>query len=118
MVNMTFGYFMTDEVQLSGNLMLMEAEGMKSMAFEGQGRYHFILEGQEYVPYVGAQLGTFNMDSDYGSESAMSYGFLGGAKYFISEDLSLNLEYNYKNVMYDSGDITITTLTVGGAIYF
>ena len=117
MVNLNYGYFMTDEVQLTGNMMLMKAEGYKALALEGQGRYHFIL-GEEYVPYVGGLIGTFNIDGDGFSESAMSYGFMGGVKYFVSEDTSFNLEYNYKNVMYDSGDISITTTTAGMAIYF
>ena len=43
---------------------------------------------------------------------------MGGAKYFVTEDASVNVEYNYKNVMYEGGDITITTLSVGMSVYF
>ena len=118
MVNFNYGYFMTDELQLSGNLMLMEAEDFELIGLDGQAKYHLIQEGSEIVPYVGAQLGNVSISGPGFSESATSYGFMGGAKYFVSEDASVNVEYNYKNVMYEGGDITITTLSVGMSVYF
>ena len=117
-INFNYGRFMTDEFQLTGNLMLMEAEDLEATALEVQGKFHFIQEGQEFIPYAGGLLGNFSVSGPGFSESAISYGFLGGVKYFVSEDTSVNLELTYRNIMFDAGDETTTALTAGFAIYF
>ncbi len=119
MLNFYYGYFVTDEVQVTGNLMLMDMDGEATLrSTEVQGRYHFILEGEEYVPYVGGLLGSMTVEAGNFSETATSYGFLGGVKYFLDEDFSVNAEYVHKTITVSGESGTITMLTLGFAVYF
>jgi opacity protein-like surface antigen len=114
-----YGMFVTDELQVAGNILIMDTDADASATgLEAQAKYHFIEVNDITVPYAGGYLGHFNMEVGGDSESAISYGFMFGVKHFISEDTSINAEYNHKVVMMDAGDEDLTVMSVGFAVYF
>ena len=125
-INLMFCYYVTPEILVAGNLFIIgtEADGSESTTtvLEMQGKYHFIIEQPEIVPYLGLQVGTYSMDADGMDGSGSSYGYMGGVKYFMAEDTSINLEYNWKTVSMEIGgynaDSDITTLSIGASLYF
>src|SRR3990167_685443 len=63
----TYGYFLTDAVQLAGRIF---ATGTKSESTEStttyyylEGKYHFYEKGQDMIPYLGLGLGALGIKS-------------------------------------------------------
>lgn len=122
----TYGYFLTDAVQLSGRIF---ATGTKSESTEStttyyylEGKYHFYEKGQDMIPYLGLGLGGLNIKSGSTSGSGSSYSFMGGFKYFISENTSINTELNISSNKYSLGSADLTAATTrlwaGFSLYF
>lgn len=125
-----FGQFVTNEVQVGGSLVRLastiKSEGTKEEAsatgLDLYGKYHFYEKGQPAVPYVGLQLGYMNMTSDDSSGGAISYGAMGGLKYFITENTSFNTELNYRhyNMDFEGSSVGMNNLSLlfGFSYYF
>lgn len=134
-----YGYFITDGLQVGGSLLTSgtsseDIYGTETSSvttgFDAFAKYHFYRKGQTVVPYVGAQLGVVgvSMDSGYGEAtgSALSYGGMGGVKFFMSEKTSLNLELNYRHYDIDmdydgytsKSKTDSTALLIGFSVYF
>lgn len=122
----TYGYFLTDAVQLAGRIF---ATATKSESTEStttyyylEGKYHFYEKGQDMIPYLGLGLGALNIKSDSTSGSGSSYALMGGIKYFISENTSANVELNLSSNKYSMGGTDITAATTrlwaGFSYYF
>jgi hypothetical protein len=63
------------------------------------------------VPYAGASIGTSHVSGDGNSDNVFSWGLQGGAKHFISNDVSLFGEINYRK--YNQGNGSKTVLLIG-----
>lgn len=130
----TYGYFLTDAVQLAGRIFATgTSSGSGSSKSESvttyyylEGKYHFYQKGQDMIPYLGLGLGALNITSTSGgtstSGSGSSYALMGGIKYFISENTSANAELNISSNTYtfSGADITAATtrLWAGFSYYF
>lgn len=96
-----YGYFLTDGLSLGADIDYSYsksgeagAEATNSMYFLGTAKYHFMPKSV-VTPYVGVQLGGYT--SETGSTSSTdgyAYGVLGGVKFFMTENASLNAELN------------------------
>jgi opacity protein-like surface antigen len=125
----SFGYFTTKALQVGGSVAM---QGLKSddaetsfTFLEGFVKYHFNTDTAT-VPYVGALLGTVNVKFSGGGTSETSsgttMGAMAGVKFYRTEDLSINAEYNIRNftITIAGADATSTTGTalVGLSYYF
>ena len=117
-----FSYFPKDFLEAKGNLMIMNVEAGDEDAtiysVMGQCNYNFFKPNTTVVPYAGIQLGFSGYDAGGTDDTSVSYGLQGGAKYFLSENLSLNGELNYLVTTIDPDDVKSTSLLVGMAYYF
>lgn len=118
-----YSYFLTDQVSVGANLLYSGSETEDdagtstsndvTTGIDLNAKYHFIFsKGQTVVPYLGLQGGWINMYSEstytytFGtttytgtsdsSGSAGSYGGMAGVKFFITENVSINTELNYR----------------------
>ena len=103
------GYFMTDNVQISGSLLGawldIEDEDLEIWGIGGKAKYHFTPEKQ-YVPYVGAQISYTNVDvEDTGDEDGILWGPMFGLRYELNEYNDFYVEYQYQMYDGDIGDI-------------
>ena len=90
---------------------------------ELQLKYHFIGAITSFLPYLGVEAGVYGLDDGTAEFKGKSAGFMGGAKYFLSEKTSLNLEYNFRMMELEDEqdetyDATITVLGIGYSVYF
>ena len=97
-------------------------------------KYNFYKDGWQAIPYVGLQGGItsfklkytddsdeeedFEDDSDSYEDTSKSFGFIGGIKVFLSENLSLDVEYNWLYSPDLAADLTMSTVFVGFKWYF
>ncbi|MCK4911445.1 MAG: porin family protein [Thermodesulfovibrionales bacterium] len=126
-INVLYGYFFTDAIELAGNLNVIENDfgntETTQTGFELQLKYHFIGTIASFLPYLGVQAGVYGLDDGTDELKGSSAGFMGGAKYFVSEKTSVNLEYNYRMMTLEddndnSYDATVTVLGIGCSVYF
>jgi len=117
-----FSYFPKDFLETKGNLaiMNMEVAGEDGTIYSllGQVNYNFFRPSSLIVPYAGVQLGFSGYDIGDFDDTAFSFGLQGGAKFFVSEDLSINGELNYMVTTTDPDDVKTTSLLVGLSYYF
>jgi opacity protein-like surface antigen len=132
----SLGYFVTNQIQLGVGLIVSGTTGdndSRVLAGLGQVKYHFnYAKDQTVVPFLGIQGGLYNIsyksseyDDDAGevvdkdkSETAFSYGGMGGVKFFVTENTSLNTEVNYQRVKIDESDSGTLTFLIGLSFYF
>ncbi len=126
-INVLYGYFVTDAIELAGALSVIENDMGTAQAtqtgFEFQVKYHLTGFGELLMPYLGAQAGVYGFDDGTTDLFGNSYGLMGGAKYFVTEKTSVNLEYNYRAMTLKDDadneyDSTVTVLGIGYSIYF
>ena len=126
-ISVFYGYFVTDAMELAGNLSVIENDMGTAKAtqtgLELQFKYHFTGFGELLLPYIGVQAGVFGIDDGTDDFFGNSYGIMGGGKYFVSEKTSINLEYNYRAMKLKDDndndyDATVTVLGIGYSIYF
>ena len=137
-VNASIGYFLTDHLELnfSPTIARAEAEDMEMSLtnYFGNIKYNFYGDKWQAVPYVGLQGGATSINVEYtetsdeggvledNSESyddtSYSFGFIGGIKVFLSENLSLDVEYNWLYSPDLVADLTMSTVFVGLKWYF
>ena len=74
------------------------------------------------MPYVGLQAGISGMTYGDEDDSNLGYGFMGGVKMFLNEDLSLDIELNYfmaeMEVFGYTADVETTSVFIGFKYYF
>ncbi len=126
-INVLYGYFITDAIEIAGNLNVIDNDFGETettqTGFELQLKYHFIGAMTSFLPYLGVEAGVYGLDDGTDELKGKSVGFMGGAKYFMSEKTSLNLEYNFRMMQLEdeqdeSYDATITVLGIGYSVYF
>lgn len=113
-----FSYFPKDFLEAKGGLMILNAEDFTAYSLLAQCNYLFFKPDTVIVPYAGVQLGFSGYDYDGDDDTAVSYGLQGGAKYFLSEDLSVNAELNYLVTNVDPDDVKNTSVLIGLSYYF
>lgn len=121
----SFGVFTTNQLQFGAALMQQtvstDTEDSGAQFLEGFVKFHFNPD-TDTVPYVGAVLGTVTVYSGNDSASGMTWGAMAGVKFFVSEDLSVNAEYNIRNFTISFGDVEYTSTTgtalLGLSYYF
>ncbi len=126
-INVLYGYFFTDAIELAGNLNVIDTDFGETetiqTGIELQLKYHFIGAITSFLPYLGVQAGFYGIDDGMDELKGNSYGFMGGARYFLSEKTSVNLEYNFRMMKLEdeqdkSYDATVTVLGIGYSVYF
>lgn len=85
----SFGYFVTNEIEIAGALFGQWQEGPDSYTAAAQAKYHF-LTNSTTVPYIGAFGGGL-----FDGDTVWVYGPLGGVKLFVNETTSIFAEYRY-----------------------
>jgi opacity protein-like surface antigen len=95
-----FGYFFTPQLQMSlSGILCGGGEGSDvTKIYAGLGQFKYNLSfnrAQVVVPYLGVQAGIAGT-SNGTSKSGFSYGGMAGLRFFISENMSLNMEGNYQ----------------------
>jgi len=106
----SIGYFVTDhlEVNFAPVMSASESEAgsssseSTSYSYFGNLKYNFYQRGSTTVPFVGLQAGITGYESDGDTDSAFSYGGMVGVKFFLTEDISLNLELNYLQTTFEA----------------
>lgn len=115
------GYFFTDhiEVNITPRIMYMESDAYETTTYSvlANLKYNFFKKGWTTIPYVGLQAGVAGYEADDDSDSAFSYGGMAGLKFFLTEDISLNIEGNYLRTTYDDDDHR-TSVLFGFTFYF
>lgn len=119
-VQVAGGVFVTDNVQVGGSVMqtsIFNSFTATVRLLNGFVKYHFN-PNDVLVPYVGAQAGMAFVESDFSSDSGISYGGMAGFKYFLSENLSINGEGDIIQSKIADTTATQTILQVGLSYYF
>ena len=122
----SIGRFLTDNVEVNFAPMIIsidaDGEEMSVYSYFGNVKFNFITEGQTAVPYAGLQAGISGVAYGDEDDSSLGYGFMGGIKMFLNEDLSLDIELNYLMAELEVGDVTAdvatTSVFVGFKYYF
>lgn len=123
-VRFGYGYFITDAIQLGGNISENissskpytggNPEAFTTEVFQtsldATAKYHFMQLTKKkipLVPYAGLQAGyvhvtvkrknDFNKQQETYNADALGFGGMAGVKFFITENLALNGELNYKH---------------------
>jgi len=97
------GRFFTDELELGGTVLGAWAEDIDLYALGGTLKYHFLTD-RTTVPYFGGQL-SYSLYEAAGTDvDGLLYGPLAGMKFFVSENTSLFVEYQYQIYGGDIGD--------------
>ena len=116
----TGGQFIKEDVQVGGTFMFLTADGGGSSAdskmIDAYVKKYFLeaMKSEVTIPYVGAQAGLVAFDAGGEDDTQFSYGVMAGIKHFLSEETSVNLEYNYRMF----SDATVGTLMLGISYYF
>lgn len=119
-LQLTGGFFVSDAAQVGGSFTQQTFSNdftVTNRMVGGFFKFHFNPK-ETVVPYVGAQVGLTTTEFEGESDSSTSYGPLGGIKFFISENLSVNPEASLTFAKIQEADVTITTVQVGLAYYF
>jgi opacity protein-like surface antigen len=124
-IQLVYNRFMRDDLSLGctfrPSLSKSDDTENQQLFLLGRGDYYFTPQ-TKYVPYAGAHLGLINYTFDSGdsssSETAFTYGLQGGWKFFISENMSWNLELDLSLYSAEDEDITVTSLLAGMSYYF
>ena len=109
--------YLNRNVQVGGALTYNHSSGgYTATAFNLIANYNFIPQGEtavsRTVPYAGAAIGTSHVKVSGGSSDTVSdWGLQGGVKQFISNDVSLFAELNYRK--YNKGNGNQTLLLIG-----
>ena len=118
------GLFISDNSQVGGsitNIGIFNSFESTNLLLDGFYKYHFNPE-EEVVPYLGGQAGFGIFGTDVDNSTSISYGGMAGFKFFVSEDLSFNGEFNLKFTTQETAgedlDVTLTILQVGISYYF
>jgi outer membrane protein W len=103
------GYFLTDNIQVSGSLLgaWLEVEDTDTsvLGVGGKAKYHFMPENQ-YVPYVGVQVYYSTIDEeDLGDDSGIYWGPVVGVRCELNEYNDFYAEYQYQMYEGDIGDV-------------
>ena len=125
-LNASLGYFFTDhlEISFSPTFATNETEGAEMSLYNYFGSliYNFYDTGWQAIPYVGLQAGMTSVDIKYEDDSyndtGISFGFMGGVKVFLTENFSLDVEYNWLYTPDLTADLTMSTIFLGFTWYF
>ena len=125
-LNASLGYFLTDhiEISFSPTYATNKTEGAEMTLYNyfGSLKYNFYGKGWQAVPYIGFQAGMTGVDIEYEDDSYddtdYSFGFMGGLKAFLTENLSLDIEYNWLYTPDLMADLTMSTVFIGFTWYF
>lgn len=125
LISGSLGYFLTDhiEINFSPTFATNETEGAEVNLYNYLGSviYNFYGSGWQTVPYVGLQTGMtsadFKYEDDSYSDTRFSLGWMAGLKVFLTENLSLDVEFNYMVAIDLFEDLKMSTIFIGFTWY-
>lgn len=124
LIRLGYGYFLTDEIQVGATASesISSSKPYKQgtpesfvtntfqTSVDATVKYHFLQLTRRQipvVPYIGAQLGyvnyhlkqknEFNKQQEEYDANTFGIGGMGGLKIFVTENLAVNAEFNYKH---------------------
>jgi len=124
-VQLVYNKFIRDEVSVGctfrPTMQKTDDQTTRQLFLLGRGDYYFAAKST-YVPYAGAHLGFINYDRGEYSKTVFTYGLQGGWKFFVSENISWNLELDYSLYSAEtdvgSKDVKVISALAGMSYYF
>ena len=115
----TYGYFVSDPLQLSVNVAWLDLDvagsDLTARSIGVGADFHFATT-TALVPYVGAGLNWVDADFGFGSDDDWSWQVRGGLKQFVANNVALKYEVSYTS--YDELDLDGFTVSVGLSFFF
>jgi len=122
MLGGSLGYFFNNNVELKATLIFMGGSSDDSdfgaTTFSGDLNYNFFNPRSTAVPYIGVNAGIYAIESGDYDDSYSSAGFQVGAKFFLTESISFNLEGRYTMIFMEESDANNLMATFGFSYYF
>lgn len=122
-LDIKYGKFIQDDLEIGAEGAVSDNDAISTYGIGGFAEYNFE-QGTELVPYVGASVGWASVDPDHGdSADALYFGVLGGAKYFLAENVAIlgNVQFEWatEDVYPEDNELSDTdlTLNLGMAFY-
>ncbi|HEY3413621.1 MAG TPA: outer membrane beta-barrel protein [Armatimonadota bacterium] len=115
-LNLRYLPYLNRNVQVGGGLAYSHVSGGDTFtSIEAVANYNFMPQEStavsRTVPYAGAAIGTSHVKTGGNSDNVSHWGLQGGVKQFISNDVSLFAEINYRK--YNKGNGNQTLLLIG-----
>jgi opacity protein-like surface antigen len=115
------GYFVVDDLEVAVKAMGMvaEADGMDMTMMSGllSMKYHVDTESP-VVPYVGPQVALVYIDYGIGDDTEFGWGGFAGMDFFVTENVSLFVEYNLLLTEGMGQDLTQHALNFGMSLFW
>ena len=118
-IDVTYGYFIADNLEIGGGLAYAFAEGdpddATTLGLRGLADYHFG-GASAVVPYVGARVGWQSVEIGAIDEDAVTYGARGGIKYFIADNVGIDVAIQYllasEDIFVNDGEVEDNDLSL------
>ncbi len=110
-----YGYFLTKNLELGGNLTLAAMTDSDTVgAFSGFLAVHFpSSSAPQTVPYIGAQLGSgFGFD-----DNPTTIGLFGGVKFFVTPGAAISLQPSYISQKTERATLNTFSIATGISLY-
>ncbi|HLS28546.1 MAG TPA: outer membrane beta-barrel protein [Opitutales bacterium] len=119
LLDVSAGYFVTPEVQISGMggylHSKIDGEKMKALTLGAGLDYHFMTRTQ-FVPYVGGALRWADFDAGAFSKDDWAWELRAGAKQFLNRNTAIKYQISY--LEFDDVSIHGTNFSVGISFFF
>lgn len=120
----TYNYFAMDTLSVGGTFTWQhDGNGTETNWYFLYARTDYYFAASDTLaPYAGPHLGIiyYKYGDDGEDDSAFLYGLQVGVKYFVQENMSLNVEgtWDLYTVADSDQDVTVLSLKVGFSVYF
>lgn len=117
-----YGYFITEGVEVGPRFSMTNQGGPDSFGIDAYVENHY-MAAENVAPYLGAALG-YQTNSDADDSAAVALTISGGCKFFMVEDLALDLSLNHTqatgDVFFSDGNYesNTTNLSVGLRFFY
>jgi len=92
-IELGYGYFIDEGVEVGPRFAMVDQDGRSSSALDAYMEYHYPV-ADSVAPYAGCALGYISSDSAE-DDAAATFTLAGGCKFFMVEDLALDIALNH-----------------------
>lgn len=121
-LNLGYGYFLAEGIEVGPRISMLTDDDNDMLALDAYIEYHYPV-ADNLAPYAGFSLGLFN--NDKGADSTAAGATISfGCKFFLVEDLALDLSFNHTQstadvfVAEDSSDSHRSGVKVGLRFFY